>query len=128
MITVKDEVAKNLRYFRKKKKLTQKQLANSIGVKHGAISAWENGKNSIYVEKLFLICEILNVSVREMFGIYANVQFEQYTQNEKTIVELYRELNDEGQKKVSEYVEALASTGNYKKSDQDGMVEEEKLA
>ena len=36
---IKEIVAKNLLYYRKKNKITQKQLADKLGVKHNAISA-----------------------------------------------------------------------------------------
>ena len=45
--SIKETVAKNLLYYRKKNKITQKDLAAQLGVKHNAISSWENGVNSI---------------------------------------------------------------------------------
>ena len=42
---IKEIVEKNILYYRKKNKITQKQLADKLGVKHNAISAWENGVN-----------------------------------------------------------------------------------
>ena len=38
---VRAEIAAKLLYYRKKKGITQRQLAESIGVKHNSISAWE---------------------------------------------------------------------------------------
>lgn len=66
---VKDTIAKNLLYYRKKNKITQKELAEKLGVKHNAISAWENGVNSIDIDTLFRVCQIFGITVNDMYGI-----------------------------------------------------------
>ena len=38
---IKDVIAKNLLFLRKKNKITQKKLAEKLGVKHNAISSWK---------------------------------------------------------------------------------------
>ena len=64
---VKETIAKNLLYYRKKNKITQKALAEQLGVKHNAISAWENGVNSIDIDTLFRVCKIFGVTVNDMY-------------------------------------------------------------
>jgi transcriptional regulator with XRE-family HTH domain len=59
---------KNILFYRKKNKLTQKQLAEKIGVQNSAISNWENGTNSIDIETLFKVCEVLGISMNTVFG------------------------------------------------------------
>lgn len=66
---IKDTVAKNLLFYRKKNKITQKQLAEQLGVKHNAISAWENGVNSIDIDTLFKVCKIFGVTVNDMYDM-----------------------------------------------------------
>lgn len=66
---IKEIVAKNLLYYRKKNKITQKQLADKLGVKHNAISAWENGVNSIDIDTLFQVCQIFGITVNDMYNI-----------------------------------------------------------
>ena len=56
---VKESIAKNILFYRKKNKLTQKQLAEKIGVQNSAISNWENGTNSIDIETLFKVCKVI---------------------------------------------------------------------
>lgn len=43
MGTVRDEIAKNLLFYRKKLGLTQKELSIKLGVKNSAVSNWEKG-------------------------------------------------------------------------------------
>lgn len=64
---VKETIAKNLLYYRKKNKITQKALAEQLGVRHNAISAWENGVNSIDIDTLFRVCKIFGVTVNDMY-------------------------------------------------------------
>ena len=57
---VKETIAKNLLYYRKKNKITQKALAEQLGVKHNAISA-------IDIDTLFRVCKIFGVTVNDMY-------------------------------------------------------------
>lgn len=72
MANVKEEISKNLLFYRKRAGLTQKQLADQLGVKHNAISAWENGTNSIDIETLVHACDILHVTINDMYGIFGD--------------------------------------------------------
>ena len=87
---VKETIAKNLLYYRKKNKITQKALAEQLGVKHNAISAWENGVNSIDIDTLFRVCKIFGVTVNDMYEmtssepttLAAHFDGEEYTESE----------------------------------------------
>lgn len=72
MSTVRDEIAKNLLYYRKKSGLTQKELAEKLGVKNTAVSNWESGNNSIDIDTLFRACEIFEVTLNDMYGKYSS--------------------------------------------------------
>ena len=54
--------------LRKKALLSQEELAEKLGVKHNAISSWENGVNSIDIDTLFQICKIFGISVNDMYA------------------------------------------------------------
>ena len=64
---IKKIVSENLSFYRKKNHFTQKQLAEHLGVKHNAISSWENGVNSIDIDMLYQICQIFQISVNDMY-------------------------------------------------------------
>lgn len=53
---------------RKKKKLTQEQLALKLGVTDRAISNWENGKNMPDLSLFEPLCEILGISISELIA------------------------------------------------------------
>lgn len=98
---VKETIAKNLLYYRKKNKITQKELAEQLGVKHNAISAWENGVNSIDIDTLFRVCKIFGVTVNDMYEmtssdapttIAAHFDGDEYTESELDEIKQFAEF------------------------------------
>lgn len=96
---IKETVAKNLLYYRKKNKITQKELAEKLGVKHNAISSWENGVNSIDIDTLFRICKIFGVTVNDMYGmserpttLAAHFDGDEYTEDELNEIRQFAEF------------------------------------
>ena len=72
MGNIRDEISKNLLFYRKKSGMTQKELAELLGVKNSAVSNWEKGVNSIDIETLFKACTIFKISVNDMYGQFSN--------------------------------------------------------
>jgi transcriptional regulator with XRE-family HTH domain len=59
---------KRLREVRKKKGLTQKQVAEHIGITQNAYSYWETGRNKIDNESLNKLADFFGVSVDYLLG------------------------------------------------------------
>lgn len=57
----------NIVYYRKKNKLTQLQLAELVDVDRSHISALELGKVGISLDLIFKLCEVLNITPKELF-------------------------------------------------------------
>lgn len=113
MGSIRDEVAKNMLYYRKKSGLTQKELADKLGVKNTAVSNWESGNNSVDIETLFLAADILGVSIADMYGQHdPSAPFIQDTAEGNFLLD-YRQLNPDGQRTVREFLNYLISTGRY---------------
>ena len=96
---IKETVAKNLLYYRKKNKITQKDLATQLGVKHNAISSWENGVNSIDIDTLFKVCKIFGITVNDMYDmnsepntLAAHFDGEEYTADELEEIRKFAEF------------------------------------
>lgn len=66
MIT--EDVSKFIEDIRKKNNLTQKDLAESLGVTYQAVSKWENGKNIPDIETLKEISKKFNVNIDDIIG------------------------------------------------------------
>ena len=57
----------NVVYFRKKKHLSQTVLAESVGVTRTHVSAIELGRVGVSFDVLFKICEVLEISPKQLF-------------------------------------------------------------
>lgn len=63
-----EKVGRFIAEQRKKKELTQKQLADMLGVTDKAVSRWETGKGYPDIEILKALSEKLNVSINELLS------------------------------------------------------------
>ena len=63
-----EKIGKFIAELRKEKKLTQKDLAEKIGVTDRAISKWENGRGMPDVSFLRVLCENLDISLNELLS------------------------------------------------------------
>ena len=89
MGTPREEIAKNIRFYRKKAGMTQKELADAVGAKKSSLSNWELAQNSPDIDTLVKICEVLNVQPKDMFGIYAGAG-DEYSPHERDLISAYR--------------------------------------
>ena len=91
MGSISEEIAKNLMFYRKRAGLTQKQLADTLHVTKTSVSNWETAKNAMDIETLFAICDLLNVSVKEMYGKYVpELDDQNITYHERNVLRAYR--------------------------------------
>ena len=57
----------NIVYYRKRKKLTQLQLAELVDVDRSHISAIELGKVGVSLDVIFKLLEVLDITPKELF-------------------------------------------------------------
>ncbi len=72
---IRETIAKNITKYRKKLPISQKDLADKLGVTQSRISNWEHGTNSPDIEMLFEICKIFKISIDEIYGIEDNTEY-----------------------------------------------------
>ena len=82
-----------LKASRKELRMTQKDIADRLGISYQAYSAWERGVKKPSKEKVRQLEEILNVSK----GYFTEVE----------IVRLYYALSDEGKNNALSYIKSL---------------------
>ena len=115
---LKENIQKNIAFYRKKHKKTQKDLAAAIGVTAAAVSSWECGNNTPDVDTLFMICKALHVGFYDMCGISADNS--PRTDDENHLLNTYKILNDAGRQKLLERAVELRDLG-YVKGDVEKM-------
>ena len=62
-------ISTNIRYYRKRAKLTQKALGDMVGSSSFAVSRWESGDAIPTAIDMALICDALNVDPSLMMGM-----------------------------------------------------------
>lgn len=63
-----EKIGKFIAKVRKEKKLTQKELAEKLGITDRAISKWENGKSMPDLSLLKPLCDILEITINELLS------------------------------------------------------------
>lgn len=125
-------IGKKIRQIRKEKKITQKQLADSLGVHESSITKYEKGTTDIPLSKIEKIANALEVSPFEIIGAtyFDNVMdiekikievdlFEKilsnYKENEalqlSKIIENFNSIEDK--QRLVDYSDNLLKSGEY---------------
>jgi transcriptional regulator with XRE-family HTH domain len=82
------EIGTRIRKFREEKNITQKLLADKIGVSSSRVSNWEQGVNRPDVDLLADICRALNVSPSELLDV--RLSSDDLNDHERRIITAYR--------------------------------------
>ena len=72
-----EKIGRFIAINRKKKKLTQSDLAEKLGVTDRSVSNWENGKNMPDLSLFKPLCDILDITINELLS-GENVEEEDY--------------------------------------------------
>ena len=113
----------NLRQIRLKHNLTMKELGSLVDVSESAISYIERGKRYPSHEVLLKLSEVLGCSVSDLIGDShennpspsSGKSSAFLSDPEEIMLDAYRELNEQGQMKVYDYMLDLIRGGRYSK-------------
>lgn len=86
---MKSNVGDNIRKYREMNCLSQKQLANKLGISNSRVSNWEQGANNPPADMIADICEALNVSASELLGV--KLSADELSLDERKVIKEYRE-------------------------------------
>lgn len=94
-----DHFNENLKLAREKKNMTQKEVADGIGVAKSTYSLYESGNREPNVQTIKKISDVLNVSADELLGlnsenttIAAHFDGNEYTAEELEDIRAYAEF------------------------------------
>ncbi|EKN63761.1 helix-turn-helix transcriptional regulator [Schinkia azotoformans] len=95
------KLATNIKFFREKKALTQKELAEKLGVSRSVVAKWENETASPDLETLITLSKYFQVSLDHLVGL-------PYFQNEMLLElnQIYK-TNDESNIEIFGVVDYL---------------------
>ncbi len=105
------ELGDRLRQARKQKKLTLGQVGELVGVTGGAVTAWENGRNTPNAVMLGKLAIALDVPINWLSGLPAQ---EEYTISDEVykIARLIDGLSDKDRNTVMSVLHALGAGAN----------------
>ena len=83
----------NLREIRKKKGLTQNQLALAVGATKRQIGAWERGENDLPMDFALSIADVLGCTVDDIARRTEYGFVTMYSEDEIKLIEMYRMLD-----------------------------------
>lgn len=99
-------IGKRIKEARKKKRLTQEQLVEKMGVSIAYLSKVETGKIHLNLERLSQICHFLDVSEGEILNGVSN-HSEKYLHYE--FYELLKQCSPKKQKLIYQIVKVIAT-------------------
>ena len=103
-----EKINEKIVMLRQKHNVSQKKLAEFLGVGVPCLSLWENGQRKIGLEYLTKIGEFFNVSIDYLLGV-SPIERQDLTEEEKQLVELIKDLDDKQTEELSNYVDYLLS-------------------
>ena len=109
---IKENIQKNLVFYRKKLKITQRQLADYLETGVSTVSGWERGAYTPDIDTLFAICKLFHIGFYDMCGISADNS--PLTDDENDLLNTYKILNDTGRQKLLERAAELRDLGYVK--------------
>ena len=86
MSEIKKNIQKNIAEYRKQADLTQKDLAERLGVKTTSLASWEQGKSMPDIDTLFQLCSLLNVDILTISGFEPPERYHRYGDGVKSAV------------------------------------------
>ena len=93
------KIGKFIQERRKKVKLTQSELAEKMNVTDRAISKWENGVCMPDASNIPLLCEILNITINDLFSGYVVDMKDNEKKLEENLIEMTK-LKEEKDKEL----------------------------
>ena len=122
-MTIQEGIGKRIRSLREFNKLSQTELAIKVGYKDKtSIAKIEAGKVDLPQSKIFAFAKNLGTTPSYILGdnefpdhVEENHSF--INDNDKTILDKYRQLNDEGKQRLLERADELIELGYIAKGD-----------
>ena len=75
------EIGRKIRFFRKEKKITQRQLATKLNISHQQLQKYETGENKISASRFYSVCLLLKVGINDFFLEKDELQEKKILQN-----------------------------------------------
>lgn len=106
---------KDLRKWRERKGLSQKEVAISLGVAPPQISKWESGTTDPTLENLIKLCELYGVTLDEIVGLPASPGA--LTHEERDLLRVFRQLSQSGRAYVRDMADYALGRDEFRQEE-----------
>lgn len=98
-----------IKRLRKKKGLSQAQIAMKLGITQGAVSQWEHGLTEPGSDQLLMLAQIFGVSVYKLKGVDEPQQKEPAIPDklDEALIDMLVSLSPEEVQRVQDFVEGM---------------------
>lgn len=115
-------IGTTLKRILEEKKMTPVELSRLTDIPVQTIySIMKRDNDKVGLHKLVEICDVLDVSIEEFYMDYINSKSAEsmrvFSKHEKEVIRNLRNLTEQGQKKVLDYINDLKNTGKYTQSE-----------
>ncbi len=122
--SIKQIIADNIKFYRERNNLQKKEVAEYVGVSAASVTHWEDGSNSIDINKLAILCDLFNCKLSEIVTSREELSQEKpLTHDEQQLINDYRDLSPQGQEYIRQTMFLAKQT--YKKSSDNSLLEEQ---
>ena len=111
---IRSVLQENLGYYIRNSKMTQKEIAEKLGVSKAAITNWLNGKNSPNMEMLADLCMLLGVRMSDMLSDETGQL--RLTAKEKKLLDNFKQLSEKGKDELIRFSEFMLGNPENLKS------------
>jgi transcriptional regulator with XRE-family HTH domain len=114
---VKNTFNSNMALFRKRKGLSQRELAKILDISHRTIAYYEAETNSIPLDRMEKIADALGILPGDLINPISKQEKEEIDLDLKLVKRLQqiKELPDRDQRAISNHINALIEKNNQKK-------------
>ena len=87
-----------LQKYRIQKKMTQKDIAESIGISESAVQKWESGKNTVRLPEAISLCRVLGIQLEQLCP-----EVKEVSGGQKVMLVQLKEVNPSAAKEIEYY-------------------------
>lgn len=103
MNEIRAQIAKNIKRFRTNCGMNVDEVGAAVGKSGKTVSAWEVGRGQPDADTLIELCKLFHVEITDFYG-----HEQRSDESEKSLLDLYRSMNDEGKRVLSAITETLS--------------------
>lgn len=111
----------NLKAIREAVNKTQEMVASDLGLSLSTYRSWEQGNRRLSGEALIVLSCYFNVTTDSiLWTVHSDREYEHAipkSPQHKRLIRLFESLNDDGKRKVFDYIDDLILARKYKKTE-----------